>query len=352
MTDELLKPVKWIGNAENGYVWMLDQRLLPHQEVGLELHTHGEVAKAISDMVIRGAPAIGLAAAMGVVMAAREAFRLGKDQHATYFSAALNTLAATRPTAVNLFWAIERMRECFERTQLQPFPSTLDLLLAEALAIQEEDAQACFRMGELGADLLPPNATILTHCNAGAIATAAHGTALGVVRSGFKRGLVKRVFVDETRPYLQGARLTTWELAHDGIPVTLITDSMAGYFMQQKEIDCVIVGSDRIAANGDVANKIGTYSVAVLAKAHNIPFFVVAPTTTIDLSTPSGQQIPVEERSADELTVIGGTRFAPEGIDVRYPAFDVTPAELVTAIVTERGVAQPPTKKTVAALFD
>ncbi len=352
MSDELLRPVKWAGDAETGHLWMLDQRLLPQEFTGLELFTHGGVADGIRDMAVRGAPAIGVSAAYGVVLAVREAGALPDDQRDTYFRSALERLAATRPTAVNLFWALSRMRGIYEAHRAEPWQSLVGTLFHEAQAIQEQDTAANLRMGEFGADLLPERGSVLTHCNAGALATSAYGTALGVIRSGHKRGKVTRVFADETRPYLQGARLTTWELMQDDIPVTLITDSMAGHLMQQGEIGAVVVGSDRIAANGDVANKIGTYTVAVLARAHGIPFFVAAPLSTVDRECPSGADIPIEQRSIDEVTTIGGHTIAPQGVDVLYPAFDVTPADLVTAIITEAGVAQPPSAETVAALFE
>jgi methylthioribose-1-phosphate isomerase len=258
-------------------------------------------------------------------------------------------LAATRPTAVNLFWAIERMRRRFAASG--GGQALRDELLREALAIQQEDREACRRMGDLGAELLPEKARVLTHCNAGALATAGYGTALGVIRSAARQGKIEQVFADETRPYLQGARLTAWELMQDGIPTTLIADSMAGFMMARGEVNAVVVGADRIARNGDVANKIGTYTVAVLAREHEIPFFVVAPVSTIDLETPDGSAIPIEERSPDEITHHGGRRLAPAGVSVRNPAFDVTPARYVTAIVCERGVARAPYEASLAELM-
>ena len=352
MSDELLRPVRWEGGIENGYCWMLDQRRLPHEELALKLHTHGGVADGIRNMAVRGAPAIGVSAAMGFVLGAREAGSLPRDQRDIYMSSVVEQLAATRPTAINLFWALKRMQAVYNQHRSNPFRAIVRVLHAEALAIQEEDTQANFDIGAYGASFFEPNTRVLTHCNTGALATSAYGTALGVIRAGFDKGLVSMVYADETRPYLQGARLTTWELKRDGIPVTLITDSMAGYLMKSGEIDCAIVGSDRIAANGDVANKIGTYSVAVLCKEHKLPFYVAAPTSTIDLDTPTGEQIPIEERSAKEVTEICGHSIAPEGIEVRHPAFDVTPARLVTAIITERGIAQPPSVETIAELFN
>jgi len=333
----LIPTVSW----EDGVVVMVDQRRLPTEEVYVRCHDHREVAAAIKDMVIRGAPAIGVAAALGVALGVRvspaEGEQLGRE-----LDRICEELGAARPTAVNLFWAIERMRRCFEVNREAEPAKLRDALLEEALAIHAEDVAACQRMGDLGAELLPENVRILTHCNAGALATAGYGTALGVVRSAARQGKVKLVYADETRPYLQGARLTAWELAHDGIPTTLITDSMAGHMMACGEIDAVVVGSDRIAANGDVANKIGTYTVAVLAHENGIPFYVAAPVSTIDLDTPSGDQIPIEERPAEEVTHHAGRRLAPEGIGVRNPAFDITPNRYVTAIICERGVARAP----------
>ncbi|MBN1945097.1 MAG: S-methyl-5-thioribose-1-phosphate isomerase [Bradymonadales bacterium] len=352
MSDTLLRPIRWLGGAEEGQIWMLDQRRLPLEAKELLIADHRGVADAIRDMAIRGAPAIGLAAAMGVVLGVREA--LGKPEGIwdEEVKAVLERLRSTRVTAVNLEWALRRMESAYRQHRGQSRTALLQNLLSEALAIQEEDTAANRTMGELGADLLKPGSRVLTHCNAGALATSAYGTALGVIRCGHARGLVSRVFVDETRPYLQGARLTAWELQRDGILVTLITDSMAGYFMKQGSIDCVIVGSDRIARNGDVANKIGTYSLAVLAKAHQIPFYVAAPTSTIDLETPTGDQIPIEQRSPREVTHIGSTVIAPEGIEVSHPAFDVTPAALVSAIITERGIAMPPGVDTIRSLME
>lgn len=352
MSEEHFRPLRWIGDVETGHVWMLDQRLLPREETALDLHTHGAVADSIREMVVRGAPAIGLSAAFGMVFGAREAASLPDEQRDTYMNSVGERLGATRPTAINLFWAIKRMRSVYDAARSDPFESIVRRLHAEAIAIRDEDTEANLTMGRHGAAFLQSGSRVLTHCNAGALATSAYGTALGVIRAGHAAGLVERVYADETRPYLQGARLTAWELHRDGIPVTLITDSMAGHLMKMGDIDCVVVGSDRIAANGDVANKIGTYSLAVLARAHGIPFYVAAPTSTVDLDTASGDDIPIEERSASEVTHVGDHAIAPSGIDVRHPAFDVTPAELVTAIVTERGVAQPPNVDTIRALFD
>jgi methylthioribose-1-phosphate isomerase len=335
--------VKWDGDA----VLMIDQRLLPGEQVFLRCRDHREVAEAIRGMAIRGAPAIGVAAALGLALGARSTAAEGEALRGE-FEGMCRDLAVTRPTAVNLFWAIERMRRRF--TQSAPSKSLRDDLLREALAIQEEDLASCRRMGDLGAELLPDDARVLTHCNAGALATAGYGTALGVIRSAARQGKIRQVFADETRPYLQGARLTAWELLEDGIPTTLIADSMAGFMMARGEVNAVVVGADRIARNGDVANKIGTYSVAILAREHGIPFYVAAPVSTIDLDTADGSAIPIEERSPDEITHHGGRRLAPAGVSVRNPAFDVTPARYVTAIVCERGVARPPYEESLASL--
>jgi methylthioribose-1-phosphate isomerase len=341
----LVPTVTW----EDGAVVMIDQRRLPAEEVYLRCRDHREVAAAIKDMAIRGAPAIGVAAAFGIALGVRlspnQGARLRED-----LDHICADLAATRPTAVNLFWAIERMRARFDALGGDGGEALRDGLLREAQAIRAEDVAACRRMGDLGADLLPDAVRILTHCNAGALATAGYGTALGVVRSAARQGKVKLVYADETRPYLQGARLTAWELLHDGIPTTLIADNMAGHLMSRGEVDTVIVGADRIARNGDVANTIGTYTLAVLAKENGIPFYVAAPVSTIDLATPTGASIPIEERAEQEVTHHGGLRLAPEGVGVRNPAFDVTPHRYVTAIVCERGVARPPYEESLLAI--
>ena len=341
----MVSTVAWDDDA----VVMIDQRRLPAEEVYLRCRDHREVAAAIKEMAIRGAPAIGVAAALGAALGVRRSQAEGSELRAE-FDTICAELGATRPTAVNLFWALERMRRRFDALASKEVGALRDGLLQEALAILDEDLAACRRMGDLGAELIPAGARLLTHCNAGALATAGYGTALGVIRSAARQGKVKLVFADETRPYLQGARLTAWELAKDGIPVTLIADSMAGHMMARGEVDAVVVGADRIAANGDVANKIGTYTVAVLAKENGVPFYVAAPVSTIDLATPSGDRIPIEERAAEEVTHHGGRRLAPEGIGVRNPAFDVTPHRYVTAIVCERGVARPPYLESLARL--
>jgi methylthioribose-1-phosphate isomerase len=336
---------------EDETVVLIDQRRLPGEEIYLRCRDHHEVAVAIRDMAVRGAPAIGVTAALGVALGVRRQAAEGTALQAA-FDAICAELAATRPTAVNLFWAIERMRGRFARDAAAGGAVLRDGLLEEARAILDEDVASCRRMGDLGAPLLPENARVLTHCNAGALATAGYGTALGVIRSAARLGRIQRVYADETRPYLQGARLTAWELMQDAIPTTLIADNMAGHLMARGEIDAVVVGADRIAANGDVANKIGTYSVAVLAKENGLPFYVAAPTSTFDLATPTGAGIPIEERPADEVTHHGGRRLAPEGVSVRNPAFDVTPHRYVTAIVCERGVARAPYVESLRAMVE
>ena len=337
--------VKW----EDGAVVMIDQRRLPAEEAYLRCREPREVATAIKDMAIRGAPAIGVAAGFGIALGIRNSRAEGSALRAE-LEALAALFRATRPTAVNLFWAIERMRRRFDAEAARGGASVRDGLLQEAQAIHDEDVAACRRIGDLGAALLSNNSSVLTHCNAGALATAGYGTALGVIRSAARDGKIRQVFADETRPYLQGARLTAWELMQDGIPTTLIADSMAGHMMATRQVDAVIVGADRIAANGDVANKIGTYSLAVLAKENAVPFYVAAPVSSFDLATPSGEQIPIEERAAEEITHHGGRRLAPEGVGVRNPAFDVTPHRYVTAIICERGVARAPYGETLRAL--
>ncbi len=330
-------------------VEMLDQRLLPAEKKYLLLKTGEDVARSIEDMVIRGAPAIGVAAAMGIAIELRNTNDAGLPQA---LDRICQRLQKTRPTAVNLTWALGRMRQSLE-DKMATGMSASDLRAeADALAqqIHDEDIENCRAIGDAGAILFPSNARVLTHCNAGALATAGYGTALGVIRSAHRDGKVRGVLASETRPYLQGARLTAWELFEDKIDVKLITDSMGGSLMRRGEIDVVVVGADRIAANGDVANKIGTYSLAVLARTHEIPFYVAAPISTLDLLTPNGDQIPIEERSTEEVVVIAGTRIAPVGVEALHPAFDVTPAELVTAIVTERGVARAPYTDSLARL--
>jgi methylthioribose-1-phosphate isomerase len=337
-----VRTIEW----RNGRVVMLDQRVLPTREVYRVYTSHRDVARAIKDMVVRGAPAIGVAAAMGIALGARTL----RGDAARDFERMCRTFAATRPTAVNLFWAIERMRRVFTQNRHRS-PDTLRMLLErEALAIHDEDVEVNRRLGRHGAELVEDGTTVMTHCNAGALATAGYGTALGIVRAAVEAGKRVHVIACETRPFLQGARLTAWELKKDRIPVTLVTDNMAGHLMQRGRVGCVIVGTDRTAANGDVANKIGTYSVAVLAHRHAIPFYVAAPISSIDFSCPSGDKIPIEERSAREVTHVFDRQIAPTGIRVANPAFDVTPNELVTAIVTERGVARQPYARTLPRL--
>lgn len=317
--DEVLSPLRWRGGA----LELIDQRVLPREETWVACRDYRAVARAIKEMIVRGAPAIGCAAAYGVALGVRDGEPLDK---------VLAVLRATRPTAVNLFWALDRMA----RVQ----PHRFEAFEQEAIAIHHEDIRACLAIGEHGAGLLPEG-TVLTHCNAGALATAGYGTALGVIRRAWALGKRFRVFADETRPVLQGARLTAWELARDHIPVEVIADNMAGALMAQGEIQAAIVGADRISNNGDVANKIGTYTVAVLCRHHQIPFYVAAPWTTIDPSLPTGADIPIEQRHPDEVRTHGGRVLTPSGVGVRNPAFDVTPAPLVTAIITERGVFTP-----------
>jgi methylthioribose-1-phosphate isomerase len=341
----VIPTVSW----EDGVVVMIDQRRLPAEEVYLRCQSYREVSAAIRDMAIRGAPAIGVAAAMGVALGVQQSRAEGAALRSE-MDAICADLAATRPTAVNLFWAIDRMRRRFDALAPDGGGRLREGLVAEALAVLDEDVAACRRMGDLGASLLPDQARVLTHCNAGALATGGYGTALGVIRSAARMGRLRGVLADETRPFLQGARLTAWELQHDGIPTTLIADNMAGHMMATGEVDAVVVGADRIAANGDVANKIGTYSLAVLARENSVPFYVAAPVSTFDLATASGRDIPIEERPAREVTHHGGRRLAPEGVAVRNPAFDVTPHRYVTAIVCERGVARAPYAETLRAL--
>jgi methylthioribose-1-phosphate isomerase len=327
-----------------GAVEMLDQRKLPRQEIYVTLRSVEEVAQAIETMVVRGAPAIGCAAALGVALAATTSG--ARDLGALYrdVETAIERLAKTRPTAVNLFWGLRCMREelgAAERAPGASVASVRDNLVAKANAIVAEDVEICRAIGRSGLEVIPANARLLTHCNAGALATAGYGTALGVVRAAHEAGKLAHVLADETRPFLQGARLTAWELHKDHIPVTVIADVMAGHLMKQGEIDVIVVGADRIAANGDTANKIGTYSVAVLAKRHGIPFYVAAPLSTVDLATPNGDAIPIEERGRAEVAKVGETEILPDGVPVRHPAFDVTPHDLIAGIITEVGVARP-----------
>jgi methylthioribose-1-phosphate isomerase len=331
---------------------MIDQRKLPTVEEYPTFKTYNEVAEAIRVMVVRGAPAIGVAAAMGVALGVRDSKAASIPELREDFKEITDTLAATRPTAVNLFWAIDRMKRVFKEiaTDAADKRAVADRLINEAQTMHAEDIESNKRMGNFGQELLPNSGTILTHCNAGALATAGYGTALGVIRAAVENGKRLRVLADETRPFLQGARLTAWELWKDDIDVRVISDNMAGSFMRQGLIDAVIVGADRIAANGDVANKIGTYPVAVLARQHQIPFYVAAPFSTLDLKIPDGSHIPIEQRDPTEVTHIGGVRVVPDGVSVFNPAFDVTPHEFVTAIITDLGVAQAPYIDSLARL--
>lgn len=334
----MIRTIEW---TESGVV-MLDQTLLPAEEIYHTYRNHLEVAEAIRSMIIRGAPAIGVAAAMGIALGVKNAAANTAESLDPLFERICSDIRSTRPTAVNLFWAVERMQSVYRRTRPQGIEAIRSALIRESISMHSEDIEINRMMGRWGQELIPSKAHVLTHCNAGALATAGYGTALGVIRAAVEAGKEVQVFADETRPFLQGARLTAWELEKDRIPVTVITDNMAGYFLHNGKIDCVIVGADRIAANGDVANKIGTYSVAVLAKENNIPFFVAAPISTLDLSLRDGSQIPIEERNPDEVRRIKGIEITPSGMPVANPAFDVTPNKYVTAIITERGVVRAP----------
>jgi methylthioribose-1-phosphate isomerase len=335
-------------------VVMIDQRKLPREAIYVRCKTAAEVARAIKTMVIRGAPAIGVAAAMGIALGARNSKVTGTQKLAAEFHNVCELMAGTRPTAVNLFWAIERMKRTFAAAAQagESVDQIKDRLDGEAQAIHDEDVASCRALGAFGAEIVPADARILTHCNAGALATAGYGTALGVIRGAVEQGKHVAVFADETRPFLQGARLTAWELLRDGIQTTVITDSMAGALMHQGKVNLVVVGADRIAANGDTANKIGTYAVAILAREHQIPFYVAAPLSTIDLDTPSGRDIPIEERNAREVTHVGATQLAPAGALVWNPAFDVTPHHLIAGIITERGILRPPYMESLQRAFE
>ncbi|PYM47176.1 MAG: S-methyl-5-thioribose-1-phosphate isomerase [Candidatus Rokuibacteriota bacterium] len=334
----MITPIRW----EADRLLLLDQTLLPVEERVREYTRWRDVAESIRSLVVRGAPAIGCAAAFGVALAARESRARDGQTLLADLEEAFKGLAATRPTAVNLFWALDRMRAVASAHQALPVPALQLRLLGEAQAILEEDLAANHALGAHGADLVPEGARILTHCNAGALATAGYGTAVGVIRAAHERGKVALVWVDETRPVMQGSRLTAWEMVKEGIPHKLISDVAAGFVMKRGEVDLVVTGADRIAANGDTANKIGTYSVAVLARHHGVPFYVAAPFSTIDASVPSGAAIPIEERDASEVRGTGGRQTAPAESPVYNPAFDVTPAELITGIITERGIFRPP----------
>jgi len=341
-------------DLQDDAIVMVDQRKLPAQEIYVRCRTAPEVAKAIRTMVIRGAPAIGVAAAYGIALGMKRSTAKGTRQFAVDFQKTCDLMAATRPTAVNLFWAIERMKRTFsEGAQAGESPQELVMRLErEAKAIHDEDVANCRAMGGHGAQVVPDGARVLTHCNAGALATAGYGSALGVIRAAVEQGKKIAVFADETRPFLQGARLTAWELVREGINTTVITESMAGPLMRAGEIDLVVVGADRIAANGDTANKIGTYTVAVMAKEHNLPFYVAAPLSTIDLSTPDGDHIPIEERDQREVSHLGASQLTPAGANIRNPAFDVTPHRYITGIITERGILSPPYSESLRQAFE
>src|SRR5262245_51497581 len=346
----MLPTIEWQGDV----IVMVDQRKLPGQEIYVRCSSAPEVARAIRTMVIRGAPAIGVAAAFGIALGMRKSAAKGTRQFAVEFQKICDMMAATRPTAVNLFWAIDRMKRVFaEGAQSGESPEELARRLeVEARSIHDEDVASCRAMGGFGAAIVPDGARVLTHCNAGALATAGYGSALGVVRAAIEQGKQVSVVADETRPFLQGARLTAWELLRDGINTTVITESMAGPLMRAGDIDLVVVGADRIAANGDTANKIGTYTVAVLAHEHKLPFYVAAPLSTIDLSTPDGEHIPIEERDEREITHIGPSRLTPEGARIRNPAFDVTPHRYIAGIITERGIVRPPFSESLKRVFE
>ncbi|MBO8160925.1 MAG: S-methyl-5-thioribose-1-phosphate isomerase [Thermosipho sp. (in: Bacteria)] len=338
--------MEWTGDE----LILIDQRKIPLKEEYMTCRTYEEVAVAIKEMVVRGAPAIGASAAFGYVLGAKKINASSFEELKKKMADVKEVLANTRPTAVNLFWALERMEKAL--LSYGKIENVAERLEEEAMAIANEDIEANKRMGRYGAELLKDGDTVLTHCNAGALATVDYGTALGVIRAAVEQGKKIKVFADETRPYLQGARLTVWELMKDGIDVTLISDNMSGWAMKLGKISAVIVGADRVAANGDVANKIGTYMVAVLAKRHGIPFYVAAPTSTIDLNTKTGKDIPIEERRHTEVTHCGGNQIAPDNVKVFNPAFDVTDAELITAIITEKGVVYPPFEENLKKLFE
>jgi methylthioribose-1-phosphate isomerase len=334
----MIKTLEWTLEG----VRFIDQTRLPTEELYVTCRTYQEVADAIRTMIVRGAPAIGVAAAMGIALGIKQSPAHNMEGLRADLNAIADAMAATRPTAVNLFWGIRRMKEKFESLSNKPMDTLRAALVEEAQRMLVEDIAANEAMGRYGATLMPSSGGVLTHCNAGALATCGYGTALGVIRAAVEAGKRIHVFADETRPFLQGARLTAWELVKDGISTTVIADNMAGAMMKQGRIQAVVVGADRIAANGDVANKIGTYSVAILAKEHGIPFYVAAPWSTVDMNTPTGERIPIEQRSPREVTHHGGKQMAPDGAQVENPAFDVTPAKYVTAIFTERGILRAP----------
>jgi methylthioribose-1-phosphate isomerase len=344
----VIQTLEWTPHG----VVFIDQTKLPTEEVYVTCTTHQQVADVIRNMVVRGAPAIGVAAAMGIALGVKNSKAENGADLKVDFDQICETIRQTRPTAVNLFWAIRRMTEKFERIRIRPIPQIKQDLIEESQRMHAEDIAANQAMGRHGATLMPSSGGVLTHCNAGALATAGYGTALGVIRAAVEQGKKIHVYADETRPFLQGARLTAWELMKDGIPTTVISDNMAGAVMKQGKIGAIVVGADRIAANGDVANKIGTYTVAVLAKEHGIPFYVAAPISTVDLATPDGSKIPIEQRNPREVTHIAGKQMVPDGVQVENPAFDVTPAKYVAAIITEHGIARAPYTESLKKLSE
>ena len=344
----MIQTLEWTPRG----VVFIDQTKLPTEEVYVTCTTHQQVAGAIRNMVVRGAPAIGVAAAMGIALGVKNSKAENGADLKIDFDQICETIRQTRPTAVNLFWAIRRMQQKFERIRIRPIAQIKQELVEESRRMHAEDIAANQAIGRHGATLMPSSGGVLTHCNAGALATAGYGTALGVIRAAVEQGKKIHVYADETRPFLQGSRLTAWELMKDGIPTTVISDNMAGAMMQQRKIGAVVVGADRIAANGDVANKIGTYTVAVLAKEHGIPFYVAAPISTVDLATPDGSKIPIEQRNPREVTHIAGKQLVPDGVQVENPAFDVTPAKYVAAIITERGIARAPYTESLRKLSE
>jgi methylthioribose-1-phosphate isomerase len=348
MSENKIETLRWVED----HLEMIDQRILPAEFTYISYYSAQSVAEGIRSMVVRGAPAIGCAAAYGVALEALNLQEASVDEFSKGMEQAFKILLQSRPTAINLFWAINRMRSIMNKNISLTPKKISNTLLSEAHKILSEDIKINRKMGSFGAELLPDGARVLTHCNAGALATAGHGTALGVIRSAVEAGKKISVIADETRPFLQGARLTAWEMVQEDIPITLISDNMSGHLMSHGEIDVIIVGTDRVAGNGDVANKIGTYMVAVLSKRHNIPFYVACPLSTIDRSILSGSDIPIEERSNDEVTGYRDYQWAAEGVSVRNPAFDVTPADLVTGLITEKGVILSPTTEKINHLFN
>jgi methylthioribose-1-phosphate isomerase len=342
----VIQTLEWTDSG----VRFIDQTKLPTEEIYVNCTTYQQVADVIRNMVVRGAPAIGVAAAMGIALGVQKSKAESVGDLKKDFDQICKIIGETRPTAVNLFWAIRRMQDKFEKLRVRPLPQIKQELIEESQRMHAEDIAANQAMGQHGATLMPACGGVLTHCNAGALATAGYGTALGVIRAAVEQGKKIHVYADETRPFLQGSRLTAWELMKDGIPTTVISDNMAGAMMKQGKIGAIVVGADRIAANGDVANKIGTYTVAVLAKEHGIPFYVAAPISTVDLGTANGGGIPIEQRNGKEVTHIAGKQMVPDGVGVENPAFDVTPAKYVTAIVTERGIAKAPYEESLRKL--